>query len=439
MATARRPVAAKGVSPARIGARLSTPLAYLGVLGGLQVGLLWVLHAHFGVWLAALATADWACLLAVLGLVSGRWAWKLSLLYLLVGLTAIAPTVIGLVLRPRLGITMEHDGMIQVEAAIDRVLRGQPIYGVDWSGTPLGRMPWSLTGGPNPAIHHLAYFPLTILMGVPVRGLTNLLGLPFDYRLVLVAASLLGLAAIAAIPISAERRFMVTTAVFASPLISLFLWSGRNDIEFLAFVFVSLALLARGHPVMASGALGTAIALKPFALFAAPFLLLVLFLRWRAGAPRHELWMSLMALAVVPLATIAPFFLSDPRAFFADTVLYTSGGVSDAYPIGGYGFGALLLALRVVARPTDTFPFGLWQVPAVVVTLLVAARRFLHRPTLGVFTAGYTLVFLAFVFFARFFNDSYVGVVITLALCAVPLSSASLPRPVMASARQLAA
>lgn len=439
MATARRSVAVSGVSAARIGARLSTPMAYLGILGGLQVGLLWILHAHFGIWLAALATTVLAVLLVVLRAVSGRWAWKLSLLYSLVALATLAPTLMGVVDRPRVGITMEHDGMIQIEAAIDRVMRGQPIYGVDWSSTPLGRMPWTLTGGPNPAVHHLAYFPLTVLAGVPVRALTNLLGLPFDYRLVLLLASLLGLTAIAAIPITPEHRFMVTTAVFLSPLISLFLWSGRNDIEFLALVLASLALLARGHPVLASGALGTAMALKPFALFAAPFLLLVLFLRWKNGAGRRELLMSLVALVVVPVATIAPFFLIDPRSFWTDTVLYTSGGVRDAYPIGGYGVGALLLALHLVARPTSSFPFGLLQVPAVLATLWVAGRRFLRSPTMGRWMAGYALVFLAFAFFARFFNDSYVGVVITLGLCAIPLGSALLRVPVRASSDRLAA
>jgi hypothetical protein len=40
--------------------------------------------------------------------------------------------------------------------------------------------------------------------------------------------------------------------------------------------------------------------------------------------------------------------------------------------------------------------------------------------------AGYAIVLLAFTFFARFFNDNYVGVVICLLLCVRPLTGRSL-------------
>src|SRR5436190_398518 len=118
------------------------------------------------------------------------------------------------------------------------VLGGQAIYGVDWSGTPMARLPWDLTSGGNPALHHMAYFPLTVLVGIPVRLLTGTLGLGFDYRIVLIAFALLGLFAIATLPVAAERRLMVLAAIYVSPLITLYLWSGRNDIEFLATVLL---------------------------------------------------------------------------------------------------------------------------------------------------------------------------------------------------------
>ena len=35
--------------------------------------------------------------------------------------------------------------------------------------------------------------------------------------------------------------------------------------------------------------------------------------------------------------------------------------------------------------------------------------------------AGYAALLFAFTFFARFFNDNYVGLVITLFLCALPI------------------
>jgi glycosyl transferase family 87 len=428
-----------GVSLTRVLSRLSSAPVYLGVLGGLQLALLWVLRSHFGILLPALSTAAYAGLLVSLFLVRGQLNAKLWAVTGLGVLTAIGPTVIELVHRAQGAPSMEHDGLIQVEAAIDKVMHGQPIYGIDWSNTPLGAVPWFTTPGPNPALHHQAYFPLTILVGVPVRALTNALGLPFDYRIVLIGFALVGLAAILTLPIAADGRFLIVTAVYMSPLICLYLWSGRNDIEFLAMVFVSLTLLARQHPVLASGALGVAAALKPFAWFAIPFLLLVLFLRWRNRHAMREVIASLAALALVPIATIAPFFLADPRAFWSDTVLYTNGGVADAYPIAGYGFGEFLYQMHVVARRTDYFPFGLVQLAAVIPTLWVTARAFLRRPSLLRWMGGYALVLVAFTFFARFFNDNYFGVDVTLLLGIRPLGQALLAPATTAAAELRAA
>jgi uncharacterized membrane protein len=298
---------------------------------------------------------------------------------------------------------------------------------------------WDLTPGPNPALHHLAYYPLTVLVGIPFRLLSDALGVAFDYRLVLIAFSVLGLIAILALPLSQERRFLLITAVFASPLITLYLWSGRTDIQFLSLVLLTLALLSRGHPTLAAAALGVAVALKPFAWVAVPFLLLVLALRWRAQRSRREVVVSLAALALVPAATILPFFLANPRAFWTDVVLYTSGGVADAYPIAGYGFGDLLFTLHVITRRTDSFPFLIFQLAAVVPALWLSARVFLRRPTLGRWMAGYAVVLFAFTFFARFFNDNYAAVVITLLLCVLPLGELSLAQTLAVEAERRAA
>ena len=426
MAGAPPPAGGLRASLTRAAARLTTPVGYLGVLGGLQVVLLWVLHERYGVWLALVATVVLIALLALLIAAKGRWHQKLWGACLLGALTAIGPTLIGVVQRPRVGLTTEHDGLLQLESAVDRLLNGQPIYGVDWSHTPMAAIGWDLTPGPNPALHHLAYYPLSVLVGLPFRLVTGALGLPFDYRIVLIAFAILGMIAIIALPISLERRFLVVTAIYASPLITLYLWSGRTDIQFLSLVMLTLALLSRGHPTLAAGALGVAVALKPFAWVAVPFLLLVLLMRWRAEHSRRDLVAGLAALAVVPAVTIIPFFVANPGAFWTDVVLYTSGGVADAYPIAGYGFGELLYTLHAIARRTDQFPFAIFELAASVPVLWLTARAFLRRPTLGRWMAGYACVLLAVTFFARFFNDNYAAVVVTLLLCVLPLGELSL-------------
>jgi hypothetical protein len=423
----------------RVAARLTTPFAYLAVLGGMQVVLMWTLRAHVGTWVAAVSTAGIVAVLGLLVLVDRRWGLKLGAVATLGALTSIGPTLYAVVERPRIGLTMEHDGLLQIESAIDRVLNGQPIYGVDWSNTPMARISWDVTPGTNPALHHLAYFPLTVLVGVPVRYLTRALGVPFDYRIVLIGFAILGLLAIAALPIAPDRRVMVITALFVSPLITLYLWSGRTDIEFLAVMMLSLALLSRGHPVAAALALGIAVALKPFAALAVPFLLLALVIRWRARASRRDVVLSVAALALAPFVTILPFFLANPSAFWTDVVLYTSGGVRDAYPIVGYGFGELLYQVHLVAHRTDSAPFGIFQLLALAPVLWLTGRAFLRRPSLGRWMAGYALCLLAFTFFARFFNDNYVAVVITLLACIRPLGDRRLEQTPAARAVRLAA
>jgi hypothetical protein len=423
----------------RVAARLTTPFAYLGVLGGLQVLLLWTLRAHVGVWVAAIGTAGVVGLLGALVLVEERWDLKLRAVAALGALTSLGPTVYAVVQRPRLGLTMEHDGLLQIESAIDRILHGQPIYGVDWSGTPMALLPWDLTPGPNPALHHLAYFPLTVLVGVPFKLLTGALHLPFDYRMVLVAFALLGLLAVMALPIAPQRRVMVITAIFVSPLITLYLWAGRTDIEFLAVVLLSLALLSRGHLYAAALALGVAVALKPFAVLAVPFLLLVLVVRWRSQPSRRDVMLSLGALGLAPVLTILPFVIVNAPAFWTDVVLYTSGGVRDAYPIAGYGFAEFLYQVRLIAHRDDSFPFGVLQVLALAPVVWITGRAFLRRPSMGRWMAGYALSLLAFTFFARFFNDNYAAVVITLVLCVRPLGDRRLVQAPAVRAVRLAA
>ena len=436
MAGAPSPAGGLRASLTRAAARLTTPFGYLSVLGGLEVLLLWVLREKYGVWLALVATVCLVALLGALFATKHLWRMKLAGITLLSSLTAIGPTLIGIEQRPRIGLTMEHDGLLQLESAVERLLHGQPIYGVDWSNTPMAAAGWNLTPGTNPALHHLAYYPLTVLIGIPFRLLTGAIGVPFDYRIVLIAFAILGLIAILSLPISLERRFLVVTAIYASPLITLYLWSGRTDIEFLAVVLMSLTLLSRGHFTWSAGVLGVAVALKPFAWVAVPFLLLLLVIRWRAHHSRAEVVASLAALAIVPAATILPFFIANPTAFWTDTVLYTSGGVADAYPIAGYGFGAMLYAAQIITHNTDNFPFTIFQLAAALPVLWLMGRAFIRRPTVGSWMAGYAVLLLAVTFFARFFNDNYAAVVITLLLCVLPLGDLSLaPAPVVRADR----
>ncbi len=415
--------------------RLVTPASYLAVFGAFQVAYLWGLRVRFGRWIPLLGVVG---LLALLWLLLQRdkgWRWKTAALGLLIALTTAGPAVASMVTRSQVGLTIEQDGLVQIELAVDRVLGGQPIYGIDWSTTELKRFSWA-PSAPNPALKHFVYTPLTVLVGIPVRLVSRGLGLPFDYRTVLLGFLALALAAILALRVAAPGRFMVAAALFLNPLVSLFFFVGHNDVEYLAMLLLGLALLARARPLLASASFGIAVAFKPFAAFALPFLGLVLWRHWHGRPDLHLKEVALAGTAVVApsLLTVLPFWLSDPEAFWRDTVLFTSGGVSDAYPIGGYGFGALLLAFRLVGHPTDAFPFLIFQLAAAVPVLALAARAFLRRPTLGRWMAGYVSLFAAFALFGRFFNDSYAALILALTACVPALGDAALvasaaPRP----------
>jgi uncharacterized membrane protein len=401
-------------------ARLLSPPYYLAIIGAMQLISLWALQWRVG--LVPLALALIGLLLTLGALLSRRVTDGVKQLTLLglTGIMSVLPVLVVIVTRPHLGFTFEHDGLMQTESAIDRVLHGQPIYGIDWSQTPIGKFPWDLTAQGNPAVHHYAYYPLTVLSAIPFKLATLVLHVPFDYRMVLLAFLAVGIVATALLPVSPAARMMVAIAVFINPQVTTYFFMGRNDIAFLAMVLLTLALLARGRTVLSSLALGVGIALKPFALLALPFLVLAIWLRWQRGFTRdrrREVVGCGLALTLPAILTIAPFFFADPGAFWRDTVLFTNGGIPDAYPINGQGFSAILYSLRVIAHRTDGFPFGIFQVAAMLPALWLGVRLILRRPTLASWIGAYTLLLFAFAFFSRFFNDNYAGDVIALALC----------------------
>src|SRR3989440_11497737 len=180
------PAGRLGALLSRVAARLSTPFVYLAVLGGLQIVVIWTIRIRYPAWLLVLTGLVWLALLLALALWPGHWRLKLGGACLLGVLSAFTPMVVAIASRARVGLTTEHDGLLQLESAVGRLLKGQAIYGVDWSNTPMAAYRWDLTPGGNPALHHLAYFPLAVLVGVPFRLLTDALGTGFDYRLVLL-------------------------------------------------------------------------------------------------------------------------------------------------------------------------------------------------------------------------------------------------------------
>ncbi len=416
-------------------ARAFSPIGYLALFGGMQLSLVLLLHRFWPIWLMPGIGIVVGLLLALV-LVRGRWVFKSAALIVAVAVLTAGPTIVLMHGRAVRGITsLEHDGAVQSEVAMLRILRGQPIYGVDWSHTAVGQVPWNYAIAPaNPALRHNVYFPLVALSGIPVYELTRLAGVPFDYRQVLLVFLALGVVAVWLLPIHQSRRFAIGAAVFLSPLLGLYFWAGRNDMPIVALVFLGLVLLARQRPVLGCLVIGTALAYKLFAAPAIPFALAVVWLRWRERRNVREAVASVLMLALVPLVTTVPFLLSNPSAFIQDVVLYPSHGGPDSYPVAGFGFGRLLLIAHLIHK-TDAFPFWIFQLAAVSLGLWLTLRWFLRWPSPGRFMAGFVTVLIAMSFFARYFNDSHVALVLSLLSCCVPLGEAPLLAPAVDGGR----
>jgi hypothetical protein len=127
-----------------------------------------------------------------------------------------------------------------------------------------------------------------------------------------------------------------------------------------------------------------------------------------------------VAAAVIPAATIVPFVAWDARAFWADVVLYKSGGVADAYAIGsrgGWGVAALLEPLGIAAYH-GRFPFWILQAAVGLPLLWILIRWTLREPTPARAAAAAILLFLPFAFAGRYLHTNHLAAVVPLVVLA---------------------
>ena len=357
-----------------------------------------------------------ATLLAALTLLRRRL--QVSGLLVLLIATVVVPTLALIALRWKTGAPiLMHDGAYQTEEAMKLLLGGRDPYGVDYTTTSMRLWHWYVNAPIDPSLYHYVYPPLAFLLPLPAYALAHWLGAPFDIRLVDLAVEVVAALAILKLPWRWEWRYLLLAALFLDPFF--YLAQGRNDILFLAPIILAVLAWARGHPLLAALAFGVAAAFKPFAVFFLPLVALVLWRRSRAAHWSTARLVVVLAGFVLPaLVTIGPFFLWNPGAYWADTILFVSGSDPRRYPIQGYGFSAILLLLKIIPNPGAYFPFSILQVMAVLPAFALAVRRVVARPTLATVLWWGTLMLAVFLFFSRFVNDNYVAAVIFLAVLA---------------------
>ena len=363
---------------------------------------------------AAVGLGGLATVLLTLPLKAGI---RLGGLGLGIGALLVVPTMLLVVFYWRSGIPLDvQDGTFQTQIVASRLLQGHDPYGTDFTHTELVR--WYAYPDGTATPHHYIYYPLVILAAVPAVALEQAFGLAADVRpfqLILAGVAFL---LIVRLPLGWKARWLLATLLLLNPF---FGWiEGRNDILWIAPILAAVGVGLQGRWRAAAWLVGTAAAVKVFAIPFVLFLGTVLVVRWQHGLlHRRGLWTSLLGLVVPLLATTVPFVLWNPAAFWDDT----AGWVLDrGFPIYGFGLGQALLLTHLLPSPFTPFPFGLVQLGVGTPMLVLGIVAIIRRPTIEQALAAAGPLLAVLVLFGRFTMDSYIASLVFILVLAMALS-----------------
>ena len=295
------------------------------------------------------------------------------------------------------------DGAYQMQLARNVLLRGVDPYGFNYVGTGLERAPWNQPF-PNPSLHHLDYWPGTIVLPLPVQAAFQALLGWWDERIwLLLAAIAVWLLLRRLVPGVAGR--MAAIAFFLIPGHSLLAILGDNDLPMVALLLGSALAIGKRRFLLAGLLIGLAIATKQTSLIAFP-VLAAYAVGQRVG------WRLFLRAAVVSIAVVctllAPFVLWDARAFVADTLLFNFASGAEAYPIQGLGLSSILLQAGIIHGARDAYPFLLIQLPLVISAWLLAWRRLIRYPRASELILWCGVALFLFLFTNRFAQQTYI-------------------------------
>jgi hypothetical protein len=335
-------------------------------------------------------------------------ATKAFLIIWVIGVVAIMPTLFNVISRdhgqPDANL---HDGAFQTEVALRFLIAGKNPYAMTYFGTGLEQ--YEISDVPeNPALYNFVYFPAILLIALPFYLFTSITLAWFDQRLVFLFFFLMTLVAVPQLTDEPLKKRLLLILVGLNIYTVEFLQTGRNDILIFSLLILAVAFLKMEKLNIAGVFLALACWAKPSAWFFVPFLSIYLArgLSWRANA---YVWLRKMNLFfVTSVLLILPFLVWDADAFWRSTVAYTFG-FSDTplFPAQGYGFSTILLVLGIVPSRLAPFPFIIFQVMACVPALGLTLRAQSRENTINRVLLNGALLFLAFMFFSRFFHDNY--------------------------------
>lgn len=352
--------------------------------------------------------------------------WRSLLALLLIAINVLLPTAYFIGNRLAVGVTAENviDWPLQIEAGSRLLLEGRSPYGVDYSFSEMRA--WSIDANfpDNPAVRHAIHLPVNFMLGIVSMSLWQPLAGWYDARLLLIAAYCVVLLLAPRLTRRWEEGHALQIGLALNPLLVETFVLGLSDYLLLAWLVLLLVLRQRGHARAAAAVLGLAIATRQFSWLLAPVYLSAEWFGLPALPWRERVTLLLRRLWPLPLVvavTILPFFLANPRGFYEDVIAFGSGGIADAYPIGGphtYGLSAVVLAYGWAADQNAQFPFSLIQLAATLPLIGYAAWSQRRHNTLRRMLLSYVMILAVFLFTGRFMHTNYVGFIFAALLLA---------------------
>ena len=362
-----------------------------------QIANTWALPVSVRLLCLAATVVALGTVIAIRRLAAVGAALAVSLLYAL--------PILGGIVRWHLvpsGTALIGDGAYQMQLSRDVLMRGADPYGFNYDGTGMERAPWGQPF-PNPALHHLDYWPGTVVLPLPLQAGFHAVFGWWDERLwLLIAAAAVWVLLGRLAPGPAGR--MAAIVFFLIPGHSLLAVLGDNDLPMVALLLGATLAVGRRRWMIAGVLVGLAIATKQTALIAVPVLAAYAIAQ---GVDRRA-FLKAAGLAGGAVAVLfAPFLIWNAHAFVTDTILFNFGGGSETYPIQGMGLSAVLLNAGIIRGSRDAFPFLLIQLPLVIVAWLLAWRWLRQHGLLGDAVLFMGIAFFAFLFANRFAQPTY--------------------------------
>lgn len=321
-----------------------------------------------------------------------------------------------------------HDGALQVEEAAHFFLAGQNPYVMDYDQTALADWGFNFRGvTTHPALYHYIYLPLSFMLTAPFLALSEWAFGWFDIRLIFGAFWAGSLALCFYVTKKETRRMLLLITIGLSLLSLPFFIEGRNDVVLIAALLGIVYLLQNEKIILAAVVLGLACSFKQTMWFAAPFFFVYIGGEGNLRERLARLIWPLVAFIVPFGGLVLPWILADPAAFFEDTFAYLSGRILTSYPMSGIGFAELVYAVGAVESVSDYFPFTIYQLAAGLPVFAIGLWRQYKTNTLRNTLWHYTLLLFTFAYFARTFNDSYLGFLIVVIACAVLIDEPDRP------------